>query len=48
MMDRLIGLEQSNIIRGKKLIDGVMALNEVIDQARISKKYYLIFKVDFD
>jgi len=48
IMDSLIAFNQSAFIKGRQLVDGVVAVNKVIDVARKSKKECLIFKVDFE
>lgn len=47
-MDKLNSSNQSAFIRGRHLVDGVVAVNEIIDFARKAKKECLIFKVDFE
>jgi len=47
-MNNLISTNQSVFVKGRRLVDGVVAVNEVIDVARKSKKECLIFKVDFE
>ncbi|GAU22757.1 hypothetical protein TSUD_129690 [Trifolium subterraneum] len=47
-MEKLISPNQSAFIKGRQLVDGVLAVNEIIDFARKSKRSCLIFKVDFE
>jgi hypothetical protein len=47
-MDKLISPNQSTFINGRQLLDGVVAINEIIDQAKKLRKECLIFKVDFE
>jgi len=47
-MDKLISSNQSTFIKGRQLVDGVVAVNEIIDFARKARKDCLIFKVDFE
>jgi hypothetical protein len=47
-MDKLISPNQSAFIKGRQLVDGVVAVNEIIDLARKEKRSCLIFKVDFE
>ncbi|MCH82139.1 cytochrome P450, partial [Trifolium medium] len=47
-MDKLISPNQLAFIQGRKLVDGVVAVNEIIDLAKKSRKECLIFKVDFE
>lgn len=48
IMDKLISSNQSAFIKGRQLVDGVVAVNEIIDFARKARKDCLIFKVDFE
>jgi len=48
IMDKLISPNQSAFIKGCQLVDGVVAVNEIIDVARKKNKECLIFKVDFE
>lgn len=48
VMDKIISSNQFAFIKGRQLVDGVVAVNEIIDFARKAKKDCLIFKVDFE
>ncbi|GAU35310.1 hypothetical protein TSUD_389350 [Trifolium subterraneum] len=48
VMDKLISPNQSAFIKGRQFVDGVLAVNEIIDLAKKSRKECLIFKVDFE
>ncbi|GAU48001.1 hypothetical protein TSUD_404780 [Trifolium subterraneum] len=48
VMPSLISLNQSAFIKGRQLVDGVVAINEVIDLVRKLKRDCFIFKVDFE
>jgi hypothetical protein len=48
VMDKLISPNQSAFIKGRQLVDGVVAVNEIIDFAIKEKRSCLIFKVDFE
>ena len=48
VMDKIISSNQSVFIKGRQLVDGVVAVNEVIDFARKARKECLVFKVDFE
>ena len=39
---------QSAFVKGKQILDGILIANEVVDEARRSKKELLMFKVDFE
>jgi hypothetical protein len=39
---------QSAFIKGHRILDGILVANEVVDEARKSKKELLLFKVDFE
>ncbi|GAU29935.1 hypothetical protein TSUD_360500 [Trifolium subterraneum] len=47
-MPKLISPNQSAFIKGRQLVDGVVAVNEFIDLARKLKRDCFIFKVDFE
>lgn len=49
IMDNLISSNQSAFIKGRQLVDGVVAVNDIIDLARKKKKKEcLIFRVNFE
>lgn len=48
VMGKLISPEQLTFVKGRKLVDGVMALNEVINFSRKYKRECLIVKVDIE
>jgi hypothetical protein len=48
MMDKIILSNHSTFFKGRQLVDGVLAINEVVDLAKKSKYDCLIFKVDFE
>jgi len=39
---------QSAFIKGRQILDGILVANEVVDEARRSKKELILFKVDFE
>ena len=39
---------QSAFIKGRQILDGVLVANEIVDEARKSRKELLLFKVDFE
>lgn len=45
---KLISFEQSSFLKGRHLVDGVVALNEVLNFSRRSKRECFKFKVDFE
>lgn len=47
VMKKLIGEAQSTFIKGRYILDGVVVLNKVIEDAKKSKAKRLLFKVDF-
>jgi hypothetical protein len=48
-MDAIIlKINQSAIIKGRNLVDGVVVVNEMLDLAKCTKKDCVIFEVDFD
>ncbi|XP_024640483.1 uncharacterized protein [Medicago truncatula] len=48
VMNPIISLNQSAFLKGRNLVDGVMAINEIVDFAKKFKKECLILKVDFE
>jgi hypothetical protein len=48
VMNNIISYSQSNFLKGRHLVDGVLVVNELVDYAKKSKKECLIFKVDFE
>lgn len=46
--DKLISPNQSTFLECRLLVDGVFAMNELVDLAKKSKKSCFIFKVDFE
>lgn len=47
VIGKLIGDAQSAFIKGRCILDGVVVLNEAVEEARKSKKKWVFFKVDF-
>ncbi|GAU18134.1 hypothetical protein TSUD_248350 [Trifolium subterraneum] len=47
-MGSLISKNQSAFLKGRLLVDGVLAINEVVDWVKKAKKECLVFKVDFE
>ncbi|AES77396.1 hypothetical protein MTR_7g010110 [Medicago truncatula] len=47
-MDKIIPSNQLTFFKGRQLVDGVVAVNEVVDLAKKTKQSCLIFKVDFE
>jgi hypothetical protein len=48
VMGLLIPNTQSAFIKGRSLVEGVVVVNEIIDNAKKSGKKCLVFKVDFE
>lgn len=46
VMDNLISPSQSNFLKWRLLVDGVVVVNKLVDMGNRYKKYFLIFKVD--
>lgn len=44
---KVIGEVQSAFVKGRSILDGVVVLNEIVEETRKSKKSALLFKVDF-
>lgn len=47
-MGKLIGEAQLAFLKGRFILDGVVILNEIIEDAKKMKEQRLIFKVDFE
>lgn len=47
VMEKIIGMEQTAFIEGRSNLDGVIILNELINEARKVKKRRMFLKVDF-
>ncbi|KHN16318.1 Transposon TX1 putative 149 kDa protein, partial [Glycine soja] len=48
VMNHLIDERQSAFVKGRQLLHGVLIANEVVEEARRSKRPCLLFKVDFE
>lgn len=46
-MGKVIGETHSTFLQGRNILDGVVILNEVVDEAKKSKVGRFIFKIDF-
>ncbi|GAU42656.1 hypothetical protein TSUD_398610 [Trifolium subterraneum] len=44
----VISEAQTSFVKDKQILDGILIANEVVDEARKSKKELLLFKVDFE
>jgi len=44
----VISESQSTFVRGRQILDGILVVNVVVDEARKRKKEFLLFKVDFE
>jgi len=48
VMGSLIAETQTTFVKGRQILDGILIANEVVDEARKSKKELMLFKVDFE
>jgi len=48
VMGSLISETRTTFVKGRQILDGILIANEVVDEARKSKKELMLFKVDFD
>jgi len=44
----VISESQSTFVKDRQILDGILIANEVVDEARKSKKEMMLFKVDFE
>jgi hypothetical protein len=47
-MGKIINKCQSSFIKNRNIMDGVMALHEILHDTRVKKKDDLVLKVDFE
>lgn len=48
VMETIISGTQNAFLKGRNILDGVVALNEIMDHARKGGKPCMLFKVDFE
>jgi len=48
VMGSLIAETQTTFVKGRQILDGILIANEVVDEARKTKKELMLFKVDFE
>ncbi|PNX68616.1 cysteine-rich receptor-like protein kinase, partial [Trifolium pratense] len=48
VMGSVISESQTAFVKGRQILDGILIANEVVDEARRSKKELLLFKVNFE
>jgi hypothetical protein len=48
VMGSVISEPQTNFVKDRQILDGFLIANEVVDEARKSKKDLMLFKVDFE
>ena len=48
VMNSVISKSQSSLLKGRHLVDGVLIMNEVVEEAMLQNRECLILKVDFE
>jgi hypothetical protein len=48
VVGRVISEVQSTFVKDRKILDGILVVNEVVDDPRKTKKELVLFKVDFE
>ncbi|GKV32053.1 hypothetical protein SLEP1_g40686 [Rubroshorea leprosula] len=48
VLNGIIGEQQMAFLKGRQLMDGVVIVNEVVEEARKKKKRAFLFKIDFE
>jgi hypothetical protein len=47
-MGSVISESHTSFVKDRQILDGILIANEVVDEARRSKKELMLFKVDFE
>lgn len=48
VLPSLISKNQSDFLQNRKMLDGVLVINEMMDLVKRHKREYLLFKIDFE
>ncbi|PNX72596.1 cysteine-rich receptor-like protein kinase, partial [Trifolium pratense] len=48
VIDSVIFESQTTFVKNRQILDGILIANEIVDEARKSKKDLMLFKVDFE
>jgi len=48
IIGRVISETQTTFMKDRQILDGILIANEVVDEAKKSKKEFMLFKVDFE
>jgi len=48
IIGRVISETQTTFMKDRQILDGILITNEVVDEAKKSKKELMLFKVDFE
>lgn len=48
VLEEVISLNQSALIGGRNILDGVVAVNDIVDEAKKKKEKMFLFKIDFE
>jgi hypothetical protein len=45
---KVVTNSQSAVVQDRQILDGILIVNELVDDARMLKKELMMFKIDFD
>jgi hypothetical protein len=48
VVGKVVTNSQSAVVQDRQILDGILIVNELVDDARMLKKELMMFKIDFD